>query len=479
MIDVTTYADRNVAVLGMSRTGIAAGHALLAGGARVFALDDMPAARERARECLGAAVVVDDAAQISWSDIATLVVSPGVPLHFPKPHPVIRKARAAGCEILGDIELFARARAERTRLVLITGTNGKSTTTALLGHIIAESGLPVAVGGNIGKPVLEMPGLPDQGVYVVEISSFQLDLTSHSQADIAILLNITPDHLDRHGDMAGYVAAKRRIFDGLSVAAGCIVGVDDTYGENICSDLRAAGHSVVPLSIENETAESGEVTTCEITEGIVVRDGKLCEVVAGTEHPQMDLRDLSHLPGSHNWQNVAAAYAAARGLGLARAEICTAIETFPGLAHRMEQLGKIGTVRFVNDSKATNADATARALACYTDIFLILGGVAKSGGIEGLKPFFSHIAKVYLIGEAAAAFAAALDDVPHIICGDLETAVSAAFADASSQKKEAVILLSPACASFDQFENFEARGAAFRAWVERLRQDNSMAGGAV
>ena len=469
MIKIATYADRKVALLGLSRTGIAAGHALLAGGATLLAWDDAPAARERARQCLGPAAVIDDPAQIAWSEVASLVVSPGIPLHFPKPHPVIASAREAGCEILGDIELFARARAARTeptRLVLITGTNGKSTTTALLGHIVAAAGLPVAVGGNIGTAVLELPALPEQGVYVVEISSFQLDLTRCSEADIAILLNITPDHLDRHGDMAGYVAAKSRVFDGMPAAGICIVGVDDSYSRHIRDDLHADGRPVVSLS-----------TGGEIAQGVFVRDGTLCEIEAGAVHPQMDLRDLPHLPGRHNWQNVAAAYAAARALGIARGQICAAIESFPGLAHRMEQLGHIGNVRFVNDSKATNADATARALSCYTNIFLILGGVAKSGGIDALKPFFPRIAKAYLIGEAAEAFSATLADVAHVICGDLENAVAAAFADASRQD-EAVILLSPACASFDQFENFEARGVAFCASVDALRQAAQVKGGA-
>lgn len=458
MIAATAFAGKKVAVFGLARTGISAARALLQGGSDVVAWDDAQARRDDASSVLGSGVTFADLAAIDWTEIAALVLSPGVPLHFPAPHEVVRAAIAAGCDVIGDVELFFRARRANfpaTRLVLVTGTNGKSTTTALIGHLVREAGLAVQVGGNIGTAALDLDVLDPGGVYVLEMSSYQLDLTGPTGADVAVWLNITADHIDRHGSLSGYVAAKRRIFDGLAQNGAAVVGMDDVHGVSVCDALRACGVRVNPVAVAHVPA----------VPGVYVQDGVLYDALSGAPQKVTDLTRLTRLPGAHNWQNAAASYAVAQALGIARGQIVAGLESFSGLAHRMEEVGHVKGVRFVNDSKATNADATARALACYDSVYVILGGVAKAGGIDSLVPFFPRVRKAYLIGEAAMAFAETLDGrVAYQQCGDLANAVAASVRD-SAQECGAVVLLSPACASFDQFDNFEARGEAFRKLV--------------
>ncbi|MFZ5931588.1 MAG: UDP-N-acetylmuramoyl-L-alanine--D-glutamate ligase [Pseudomonadota bacterium] len=476
MIAARAFKGKKTAVFGLARTGISAARALLQGGAEVVAWDDAQAKRKDASAVLGTGVQLADLAMIDWTKIAALVLSPGVPLHFPAPHPVVRAARDAGCEVIGDVELFFRARRTNfpeTKLVLVTGTNGKSTTTALIGHLVREAGLAVQVGGNIGTAALDLEQLGLGGVYVLEMSSYQLDLTGPTGADVAVWLNITPDHIDRHGSLAGYVAAKQRIFNGLAQEGVAVVGVDDPHSEKICDALRASGVRVNPVAVEHTPIKAG----------VYVQDGILYDALSGAAQQVTDLRRLTRLPGAHNWQNAAAAYAAALALGIARDHIVRGLESFAGLAHRMEEVGRVKGVRFINDSKATNADATARALACYDSVYVILGGVPKEGGIDSLAQFFPRIRKAYLIGQAADAFAETLEGrAPYQKCGDLANAVSAAAKDAAkadaAKEDEAVVLLSPACASFDQFENFEARGEMFRKLVSE-HAAKSMSGSAV
>jgi UDP-N-acetylmuramoylalanine--D-glutamate ligase len=456
MIDLFYMAGLKVAVLGLGRSGRAAARALLASGAEILAWDDQAKTRDAAA---ADGIPITDLTTIDWREPVSLILSPGIPHSFPKPHKVVELARAAGCEVIGDIELLVRA--QRTcGYVGITGTNGKSTTTALVGHILEVAGRPVQVGGNLGTPALTLEPLGPDGVYVLEMSSYQLELTPSVVFDVALLINISPDHLDRHGGMDGYVAAKQRIFKFQTGPRVAVVGDDDAITRRIGAALTAAGDQIVRrISADHPVAG-----------GVFVADGALVDDLDGAGVTVMDLTRVKTLPGQHNAQNAAAAYAVTRTLGLEPPVIAACINSFPGLAHRQERIAEIDGVGFVNDSKATNADAAARALACYDAIYWIAGGVAKEGGITELRDFFARIRHAYLIGEAAADFAATLGDaVPHTIVGDLGHAVGAAFADArAGGVAGAVVLLSPACASFDQYPNFEARGEHFRELVDQL-----------
>lgn len=465
MIPITEYAGRDVAVYGLGRTGLAAARALKAGKAKVHAWDDNEASRARA-EAEG--IPVSDLNKRDWQNFAALVLSPGIPLTHPQPHRLVRLAQMTNVPVVGDMELFARAvqslpERGRPKVIGITGTNGKSTTTALIGHILKECGLDVHVGGNIGTGVLDLPALHANAYYVLELSSYQLDLVKSLRCDVSVLLNMSPDHLDRHGDMSGYVAAKKRIFNNQTRGDTAVVAVDDKYTQCIAMEL--AGRGDVRLArVSSEFA---------LGRGVSAIDGKLFDSLASNAVRVGDLGESATLPGRHNWQNAAAAYAACRALGLDPGRIFAAITTFPGLAHRMEQVGEIDGVRFVNDSKATNAQAAEQALRAYPRVYWIAGGRAKEGGIEPLLPLMDHVAKAYLIGEAADDFARTLDGkTAHETTGTLEKAVADAFRDAKASGDEnPIILLSPACASFDQFKDFEARGDSFREAVEALGGD--------
>jgi len=456
MIDVATFRGEKVAVMGLARSGLVAAQALQRGGARVMAWDDAAAKRGAAA---AAGVPIVDLAAGDLAGVAALVLSPGIPHTYPKPNPVAARARAAGAKIIGDIELLAQS-CPNARYVGITGTNGKSTTTSLIGHIVTEAGRKVAVGGNLGTPALSLAPLAADGIYVLEMSSYQLELTESLTFDVAVLLNITPDHLDRHGGMDGYIAAKRRIFARQKTPQTAIIGIDDDLSRSIADALAGAGAQlIVPISAETRARR-----------GVYVEEGWLIDDTAGAARRVLELRRAARLPGRHNWQNAAAAYAATRALGIDASAVIAGITSFPGLAHRQELVATIDGLAYVNDSKATNADATAKALACYDAIYWIAGGLAKEGGIVSLAPFFPRIRHAFLIGNATEEFAATLEGrLPFARCGELGRAVAAARDAALAQRKPgAVVLLSPACASFDQFANFEERGEVFRRLVEAL-----------
>jgi len=458
MIPVSIFAGRDVAVLGLGLSGLAAARALKAGGANVVVWDDQAKAQAAAAD---EGFALSELASADWSRFAALVLAPGIPLTHPTPHWSVKRAKEAGVEVIGEIELFFRERARQKapgKVVVVTGTNGKSTTTALTAHVLAVSGKRVALGGNIGKAVLELEPFAPDLIYVIELSSFQIDLAPGLAPDAAALLNITPDHLDRHGTLEDYARIKSAIFARLPAGATAVIGVDDEPSRAIADALRG------PFAVKR-IAVGRPVDT-----GVWAKDGVLHEMEAGSEVARVDLAGIGSLRGAHNWQNAAAAYALARSQGLEAAAIAQGLKSFAGLSHRMEQVARRGKVLFVNDSKATNADAAGKALASFTDIYWIIGGRPKEGGLAGLEPFYPRIARAYLIGEAAEAFARQLGGaVAHLHCGTLDQAVGAAAADASrSGAQEPIVLLSPACASYDQFANFEKRGDAFRAIVMGL-----------
>ena len=464
MIPVPGFEGRRIAVFGLGRSGLTAARALKAGGALPVLWDDSVSSRMQA-ESEGFAV--EDLTAADWSGFAALVLSPGAPLTHPKPHWTVGKAKAAGVEVIGDIELFARAiaalpEAERPRVVAITGTNGKSTTTALIGWVLKQAGLTVHVGGNIGIGVLALPAPTPDAVYVIEVSSYQLDLTTTFAPDYAILTNISPDHLDRHGGMEGYVAAKTKIFQSPDTSR--YIGVDDADGERIFREQLDKGGRVNEVSVVRplDHARGAFLHEGGVTINTFDRDGR------SKPHKVVDLSGARSLPGRHNAQNAAFAFLVARDIGLADDEAAKHILSFPGLAHRMEHVATLGRVRFINDSKATNADAARQALSSYGRSFWIAGGRAKAGGIDDLEDLFPRVAEAFLIGEAAGPFAARLGDTPHRISGDMATAVRQAAEAAAATGRDEVVLLSPAAASFDQYPDFEARGEAFRAAVLAL-----------
>ncbi|MBA5777809.1 UDP-N-acetylmuramoyl-L-alanine--D-glutamate ligase [Stappia sp. F7233] len=456
MIPVESFKGRKVALFGLGGSGTSTARALVAGGADVLAFDDATS-RVDAAAALG--IRTGDLRDADWSEFAALVLAPGVPLTHPRPHWSVELARAAGIEVIGDIELFCRERrrvAPQTSFVAITGTNGKSTTTALIAHLVKSAGRDVQLGGNIGTPVLDLAPIAAGRTYVVECSSYQIDLAPTLDPSVGIHLNLTPDHLDRHGTMQNYAAVKEHLISGSDFA---VVGVDDTPSAAIADRAEQAGKPVSRISVRRTVAR-----------GVYAQGQQLFVADDGRQEPFTDLAGIDSLRGSHNAQNAAAAVAAALRLGLTREEIVRGLKTFPGLSHRMEIVAREGRVLFVNDSKATNADAAERALASFSRIYWIAGGRPKAGGIAPLADYFPRIARAYLIGEAAEEFAGTLDGKADcVVSGTLDEAVAAAARDAAADDhREPVVLLSPACASFDQFPNFELRGAAFVDAVKRV-----------
>ncbi len=457
-----TYAGRRLAVFGLGRSGIACAQALLAGGAEVLAWDDGMAGRERARE---ASVPLTDLRRVNFEELDALVLAPGVPLTHPMPHWTVQKAHKAGVPVIGDTEIFHReVRARGGRIVAVTGTNGKSTTTALIGHVLSLFKLDAHVGGNIGRAVFSLPEPKPGRTYVIEMSSFQIDLSPEFRPDVGVLLNITPDHLDRHGSLENYAAVKARLFARQEKGDVAVISVADALCREVL-EMVPKDVQCVPCSVERL-----------LDDGICALDGILQERQGGTTVRGMDLSTARALHGRHNWQNAAAAWAACRALKLDGAMIARGFVTFPGLAHRMEDVAVIEGVRFVNDSKATNADAAARSLSSFSDIHWIAGGRAKTGGIESLADLLKKkVRHAWLIGEAAADFADTLAriEVPCEVVETMENAVTRAFEAArreAAQGRRPVVLLAPACASFDQYPSFEARGEHFRAMVEALKK---------
>jgi UDP-N-acetylmuramoylalanine--D-glutamate ligase len=493
MIRATTFAGKTVAVFGLGASGNSTVISIEAGGARVAAWDDSEAGRDAAAR---AGMPLVDLRTADWSQFSSLILAPGVPLTHPEPHWTVVKAKAAGVEIIGDVEVFARERAAHcpgAPFIAITGTNGKSTTTALVAHILKSAGKDVQMGGNIGRAILTLEAPALDRFHVIEMSSFQIDLTPTLKPTIGVLLNVTPDHLDRHGTIETYSAVKARLAEGADLA---VTGIDDEFTIAILKHRIASGPAVA-LSVKESLAPGysmlGTTLVVSNREGLAVKLG--------------DLEGIATLRGAHNAQNALAAVAAVRECLGALQDVSeidwqTALATFPGLPHRLEEIGRLGNALFVNDSKATNADSTEKALLSFPrDVFWIVGGKAKEGGIEPLRDYFPGIVRAYLIGESSADFAKTLDgDVAIIPCGTLEVAVARAATDAAAYARgeamvlynvegsmgvgtlvpvirplpaatksaEPVVLLSPACASYDQFKNFEVRGDAFRKLVAAL-----------
>jgi UDP-N-acetylmuramoylalanine--D-glutamate ligase len=441
-----------VAVFGLGSSGLLSARALHAGGAEVIAFDDDP---KKVADAQSAGLKILDLRELDWSSVAALLLTPGVPLTHPVPHWTVGLARKADVEIIGDIELFCRERAKSgpaCPLIAITGTNGKSTTTALIAHLINSTARDAQVGGNIGVPVLALAGFAPGRAYVLEVSSYQIDLAPSLKATVGILLNISEDHLDRHGNMENYAAIKTLLVASVEPGGAAVIGVDDRYTRAAADRIEHAGKAVVRVSV-----------VATLRDGYYAEGSRIVRAAGGKIHPVAQLAGIGSLRGVHNAQNAACAVAACVALGLDLPAIQKGLTSFPGLAHRMQPIGRKGNILFVNDSKATNADSAAKALASFTDIFWIAGGKPKTGGITSLAEFFPRIRKAYLIGEAANDFAQTLEGkVPYEMSVILSAAIAAAARDAeTSGLKEPVVLLSPACASFDQYPNFEVRGNVF------------------
>lgn len=469
MITISSLKNAHVGVFGLGVSGLATCEALIASGAHVYSWDENKAAREKTANT---EYRCEHPKQWPWDAMEYVVVSPGVPLTHPKPHAIVRKARASNIPVVGDVELFARAIAEieeseRPRIVAVTGSNGKSTTSALIAHILRSVGENAQLGGNIGEAVLSLAAPVSSTIYVLELSSFQLDLTYSLAADVSVLLNITPDHIDRHGTLGAYVEAKKRIFRNQSPSNLAVLGVDDEYSEAICTALKAAGaQGIAPISAQSTLGEGAYALGGSLYYNL---DGKTIE--AG------ELSGAKALCGSHNHQNASAALVTCQKLGVAPAVSVNAMERFEGLPHRMEIIAVEGYPNFINDSKATNAGAAMRALAAFDDVFWIAGGRAKSDGAIPLRNSLGNVRRAYLFGEAADLFAQQLEGLVSIVlCENLDVAIQNALTDATaSDAKQPVILFSPACASYDQYRNFEERGDAFRACVEELVFQNGAA----
>jgi len=462
MTPATSFAGKSVALFGLGGSGLASAQSLKTGGADVVAFDDSAASLAKASP---AGIATADLRTLDWSKVAALLLAPGVPLTHPDPHWSVKLAHQAGVEVIGDIELFCRerrrSRAPRSPFVAITGTNGKSTTTALIAHILRSAGKDVQMGGNIGTAILSLEPPAADRFHVIECSSYQVDLAPSLDPSVGILINLSPDHIDRHGTMEHYAEVKECLVAGAEIA---LVGIDDEFSDAI--GRRWSGRDkpyVIPVSAARELSWGYFVRGTEVVSKGYDKTPEQAEVLG-------NLAGVGSLRGRHNAQNAAFACGAAWHCGLTAVEIAQGLRTFPGLAHRMEQVGRKGDVLFVNDSKATNADSAAQALGCFNDIFWIAGGKAKTGGITPLAGFFPRVRKAYLVGEAAGEFAGTLDGkVPYEIVGTLDRAVAASARDAEAASlKEPVVLLSPACASFDQYPNFEVRGAAFRDLVLAL-----------
>lgn len=461
MITLRNYQNKKLGVLGLGKAGMATVSTLLASGAEVFAWDDKEESRNSFSHSNSAAKThMRDPISWPWKELSAVVLGPGVPYTYPKSHYTVGMALEAEIPVIGDMELFCEAQSNAHKIA-ITGTNGKSTTTALIAHILSSVGRKMEMGGNIGIPALSLQPVGTDGCYVLELSSYQLDLVRSAHFNIALLLNFTPDHIDRHGNMAGYVEAKSHIFDRQNKYDFALISIDDDYSRSVYSELKQRSKAqIIPIS-----------RLSSLKQGIFVdKEGMLHDKIDPLNPLAIRIYDIVNLTGRHNWQNAAFAYAACKAYGLAVRDIEKGLRSFPGLRHRLQVVSTIHGVRFINDSKATNADATSNALAPFSNIYWIAGGRAKEGGITSLEPYFDSINHAFLIGEAEEEFAATLEGrVPYTRCGNLANAFEEASKKAFTDRKQnAAILLSPACASFDQWKNFEERGDAFCTMVEEL-----------
>ena len=464
MIPVIGYKGHKVAVLGLGRSGLAAAAALTEGGAETLLWDDAPEVRAKA-EAEGH-ICTDLGRANTLDGVAALITSPGIPHLYPNPHKIIARAMELGIPVDNDIGLFFRSYATEQwdsfetapRVVAVTGSNGKSTTTALIHHILEECGRPTQMGGNIGRGVMDLDPAEDGQVVVLELSSYQTDLARCLTPDVAIFTNLSPDHLDRHNGMGGYFAAKRRLFaEGGPDRA--IIGVDEPEGRYLANQMSEGPGDDRVIRISSGQKLDGFGWT------VFARKGFLTEWRRGKQTASIDLREVKGLPGAHNHQNACCAYAACRTLGLAPKQIEAALHSFAGLPHRSQLVGERNGVRFINDSKATNVDSAAKALQAFPKIRWIAGGQGKDGGIHALLPFIGSVQKAYLIGLSARDFAVELGDTPYVICQTMDRAVTAAAQDAQPGD---VVLLAPAAASFDQYPDFEKRGDDFTACVKTL-----------
>ncbi|MDK3073583.1 UDP-N-acetylmuramoyl-L-alanine--D-glutamate ligase [Sedimentitalea sp. JM2-8] len=462
MIPVQGMAGQHVAVLGLGRSGLSAAQALQAGGAVPVCWDDNPAARERA----GAEGLAcrDLSKAGAFEDVAALIVSPGIPHLYPAPNPVVAAALAAGVPVDNDIGLFFRSFATpdwdgfdtAPRVVAVTGSNGKSTTSALIHHILTAAGRPAQLAGNIGRGVLDIDPAVDGEVVVLELSSYQTELARALTPDIAVFTNLSPDHLDRHGGIGGYFAAKRRLFaEGGPDRA--VIGIDEPEGGYLAGQLSEgpADDRVIRVSVTRKPGGPGW--------RVFARKGFLAEYRRGRQVVSIDLRAIAGLPGAHNHQNACAAFAVCRALGLAPRAIETALHSYPGLPHRSQIVAQAGGVTYVNDSKATNVDSAVKALSAFARIRWICGGLQKEGGLSGLAGATDRVVRAYVIGREAAGFALQVD-ADRVVCGTMAEAVAQAMRDAEPGD---TVLLAPAAASFDQYDNFEQRGDDFAAEVRK------------
>ena len=464
MIPVKGVKGQKVAVLGLGRSGLATAAALQAGGAEPLLWDDSPEARAKA-EAEGFSLT-DLTRHAALEGVACLVTSPGIPHLYPAPNPIIARALEAGIPVDNDIGLFFQSAAgpewdemeSPPKVVAVTGSNGKSTTTALIHHILQVAGKPTQMAGNIGKGVLSIDPPQDGEVVVLELSSYQTELARALTPDVAVFTNLSPDHLDRHNGMGGYFAAKARLFT-QGGPDRAVIGVDEVEGRFLAGQLSqgAQDDRVIRVSSGQKLEGFGWA--------VFARKGFLAEWRKGRQVASIDLREIKGLPGAHNHQNACAAYAACRSLGIAPKLIEGALHSFAGLPHRSQLVGERAGVRFVNDSKATNVDSAAKALQAFGRIRWIAGGMGKDGGIAGLKPFLGSVVKAYLIGHSARDFALQIGETPHEICETMERAVARAADEAEPGE---VVLLAPAAASFDQYPNFERRGEDFTARVKAL-----------
>ena len=469
MTPITAFTGKTVALFGLGNSGAATAVALREGGAEVISFDDDERAVGIAS---GYGIRTGNLRAANWKELDALVLAPGVPLTHPKPHWTVELARKAGIPVIGDVELFCierRKLAPASPFIAITGTNGKSTTTALIAHLLKAAGRNVQMGGNIGAPILTLEPPSADRVHVIECSSFQIDLAPGLNPGIGIHLNLTPDHLDRHGTMENYASIKERLIAQSDIA---IVGVDDEGSKAMASRRAATGRPLWRISAD-APVDNG------IFAGVTANDGsldvRLVRVEGGKPRVVANLSGIGSLRGMHNAQNAAAAFAALSALGISDDVIAAGLKSYPGLPHRMEEVARKGRIVFVNDSKATNADSTEKALTSFRDVFWIVGGKPKDGGIEPLRRYFKNIAKAYLIGASTDEFAATLEGhVTFEKSMTLDKAVAAAARDAASHRGQGAdnndicVLLSPAAASYDQFQNFEHRGDVFKKLVAKL-----------